>query len=199
MVFMVKRIFPLLTGVLMMVQLHAQNRQPAERRPQTQGFGLHAGLILLENPFVLYPFVNVSYAKTVLGSGRHQLALQPQLGVVFLPGIENRFLFSVSAAYKYVSKARFEAGVYGGLNYQLRRLAYDRYAFENGGLKNKGRNLHQVGPLVGFNLGYKIIKKQNYSISPVLDISFIKLNKNYTPDFFAGYKPVVSFGFNLNK
>jgi hypothetical protein len=179
--------------------LKAQVTGLENRHHQPQSFGLHGGLILLENPFVLYPFVNVSYSKTILGTGRHQLAVQPQLSIVFLPGIENKFLFSVSAAYKYVSKKRFEAGIYAGVNYQLRRLAYDRYSYENGELKNKGRNLHQFGPVVGFNIGYKIIKKENFSLSPVLNISFIKLNKNYTPDFLAGYKPAVSFGFNLNK
>ena len=196
---MFKKVFPLLLLGLMSVKLQAQNTLAGQTHQKLQGFGLHGGLILLENPLVFYPFVNVSYSKTVLGTGRHQLAVQPQLSIVFLPGIENKFLFSVSAGYKYVSKKRFEAGIYAGVNYQLRRLAYDRYSYQNGALKNKGRNLHQLGPVAGFNLGYKIIKKENYSLSPVVNISFIKLNKNYTPDFLAGYKPAVSFGFNLNK
>jgi hypothetical protein len=164
-----------------------------------QSFGIQGGLVLLGNPFVLYPAVNLSYSKTILGKKQHQLAVLPQIGVILLPTIETKFLFSASMQYKYVGRKRFEANVFLGLNYQLRQLAYDRYAFEDNTLVNKGSMLHQVGPTIGLNIGYKIIKKNHFSISPFIGISLTQLNKNYEPNLFAGYKPSATFGITFNK
>ncbi|MDX2248160.1 MAG: hypothetical protein SF052_15355 [Bacteroidia bacterium] len=108
----------------------AQNTVNDKTQFHSQSFGIQIGLSLLENPFLLYPVVNLSYSKTIWGFKSHQLAILPQLGAIFLPDIETKYLISTSLQYKYISKKRFEANVYGGLNYQLRRLAYDRYQFE---------------------------------------------------------------------
>ena len=165
----------------------------------SQSFGLQGGLSLLENPFVLYPIINLSYSRTFLGEERHQLAVLPQVGAILLPGIETKFLISTSLQYKYISRKRFEANVFLGINYQLRKLDYDRYQFENNVLVNKGSILHQVGPTTGINLGYKIIKKENYSVSPFIGISLTKLDKDYQSAVFTGYRPSFIFGININK
>jgi hypothetical protein len=162
-----------------------------------QSFGIQGGFILLENPFVLYPVINLSYSRTVWVQGRHQFLVMPQAGIILLPGIENKFLFSLSAQYKYVSEKRFEASLFAGMNYQLRQLKYDRYEFDGSGLKNKGNYLHQFGPVAGISAGYKLIKRKKFSISPQVHFSFIKLNKNYANGLLQGYKPFLSFGTNL--
>jgi hypothetical protein len=177
----------------------AQNKENDLKIIQKHSFGVQGGLTLLENPFVLYPNVNLSYSKTLGGNRRHRLALLYQLGTIFLPNIETKFLFSTTAQYKYISQKRFEAHIFLGLNNQLRRLAYDRYQFDGNTLKNKGRYLYQLGPIVGVNVGYKILKKENFSLTPFVSISLTKLNKNYQPSIFTGYKPSFSFGIILNK
>lgn len=173
----------------------ADNDPPFHR----QSFGIQGGLILLGNPFVLYPTVNLAYSKTILGQKQHQLAVLPQIGVILLPDIETKFLFSTAIQYKYVGKKRLETSVFLGMNYQLRRLAYDRYAFEDNILKNKGKSRHQLGPTLGLNIGYKVIKKRNFSISPFMGVSLTKLNKNYPSNLLAGYKPSINLGINFNK
>jgi hypothetical protein len=184
---------------ILLYQSKAQDKINDETQFHSQSFGIQGGLSLLENPFVLYPFVNLSYSKTIIGHNRHQLAIFPQLGMTILPSIEKKILLSTSIQYKYISKKRFEANVFLGINYQLRRLGYDRYQFEDNALKNKGKYLHQFGPTTGINIGYKIIKKKSYSITPFLGISIIKLNKSYEPNLFNGYKPNLTFGITLNK
>ena len=178
---------------------YAQNAGNYKNTFHSQSFGIQGGLSLLENPFVLYPIINLSYSRTFMGEERHQLALLPQVGAIILPDIETKFLFSTSIQYKYISRKRFEASAFLGINYQLRKLNYDRYQFENNMLVNKGSVLHQVGPTTGINIGYKIIKKENYSVSPFIGISLTKLNKDYQSEAFTGYKPSVVFGININK
>ena len=169
-----------------------------EKYPK-QYFGIQAGFSLLDFPFLLYPMINLSYSKTVMGNKKHQLAILPQFGAIFLSGIETKFLISNSIQYKYISKKRFEANVFLGINYQLRKLAYERFQFEDNVLKNKGKYLHQLGPTMGINIGYKVIKKNHFSISPFLCYSLTKLNKNYQPNFFNGYEPTLTIGLVLNK
>ncbi len=177
----------------------AQAATPDDPPFHRQSFGVQGGLILLGNPFVLYPTVSLSYSKTILGHRQHQLAVLPQIGVVLLPTIETKYLFSTALQYKYVGRKRFEASVFLGLNYQLRQLQYDRYAFEDNALVNKGSTLHQLGPTLGLNLGFKALKKRNFSISPFLGISLTQLNKNYQPNLFTGYRPSLNFGITFNK
>lgn len=177
---------------------YAQKSEKEIPNNHLQSFGIQGGFSLLENPFVLYPTVNLSYSKTILGHKRHQLAILPQLGAIILPSIETKYLLSTSLQYKYVSKKRFEANTYLGINFQLRRFAYDRYQFEDNKLTNKGKYLHQFGPTMGVNIGYKAIKKKAFSITPFLGISLTKLNKNYTPNLFTGYKPSITFGLTYN-
>lgn len=177
---------------------NAQQDQSTQNKVE-KSYGVQVGLSLLENPFVLYPIVNFSYSRTVFIKGRHRLAIFPQAGAIVLTGIETKYLFSTSAQYKYVSKKRFEANLFLGVNYQLRRLAYHRYVFEEGELKQKGRFLHQMGPTCGINIGYKIIKRKSFSISPFWGISITKLNKNFKPSLFEGYKPSTTIGITFNK
>ncbi len=196
---MKKSIFTIIFTFIIFCESEAQNKVIDKTSFHSQSFGIQGGLTLLENPFVLYPIVTLSYSKTILGTKRHQLAILPQFGAIFLPSIENKFLLSTTLQYKYISKKRFEANIFLGINYQLRRLAYDRYQYEDNVLKNKGKSLHQFGPTSGINIGYKVIKKQKFSITPFLGISITKLNKNYQPNLFVGYKPSLTFGLTFNK
>ncbi len=196
---MTKKLVLIFFIFLTFCQSYAQNRRNYDDTFHSQSFGIQGGLTLLENPFVLYPIINLSYSRTFMGEERHQLALLPQVGAIILPTIETKFLFSTSLQYKYISRKRFEASAFLGINYQLRKLDYDRYQFENNVLVNKGSLLHQVGPTTGINIGYKIIKKENYSVSPFVGISLTKLNKDYQSEAFTGYKPSVVFGININK
>ena len=196
---MTKPIFTFIFIFILFCESKAQDKVNDRTSFHSQSFGIQGGLTLLENPFVLYPTVSLSYSKTILGHKRHQLAFLPQFGAIFLPDIEKKILLSTSLQYKYISKKRFEANIFLGINYQLRRLAYDRYQFEDNTLKNKGKTLHQFGPTLGMNIGYKVIKKTNFSITPFLGISLTKLNKNYQPNLFVGYKPSLTFGLTFNK
>jgi hypothetical protein len=196
---MIKKLILIVFILFAISKSYAQNAGNYKNSFHSQSFGIRGGLTLLENPFVLYPIINLSYSRTFLGEERHQLALLPQIGVILLPGIENKFLISTSLQYKYISKKRFEADVFLGINYQLRKLDYDRYQFEDNMLVNKGSVLHQVGPTTGINLGYKIIKKENFSVSPFLGISLTKLDKDYQSAVFTGYRPSFVFGININK
>jgi hypothetical protein len=196
---MIKYLFPAFLSIISFCECKSQSKENDLTKVQKHSFGVQAGLTLLENPFVLYPNVNLSYSKTITGDKRHRLALLYQLGAIFLPDIETKILLSAAAQYKYVSKKGFEANVFLGLNNQLRVLAYDRYQFEDNMLKNKGSFLYQLGPTAGVNLGYKVLKKENYSITPFLGVSLTKLNKNYQPNLFTGYKPNFSLGITINK
>lgn len=196
---MTKSIITFIFTFILFCESKAQDKVNDRASFHSQSFGIKGGLTLLENPFVLYPVVNLSYSRTILGHNRHQLAFLPQFGAIFLPGIEKKILLSTSLQYKYISKKRFEANIFLGINYQLRKLAYDRYQFEDNVLKNKGKYLHQFGPTLGVNIGYKVIKKQKFSITPFLGISLTKLNKNYQPNLFIGYKPSLTFGLTFNK
>jgi hypothetical protein len=196
---MTKKLMLIFFMFFLFTKIYAQNTGNYKNSFHSQSFGIQGGLTLLENPFVLYPIINLSYSRTFLGEERHQLAVLPQVGAILLPGIETKFLISTSLQYKYISRKRFEASAFLGINYQLRKLDYDRYQFENNMLVNKGSVLHQVGPTTGINIGYKIIKKENYSVSPFIGISLTKLNKDYQSEAFNGYKPSVVFGININK
>jgi hypothetical protein len=195
---MAKTIFTFIFVFILVCESKAQDKVNDKTSFHSQSFGIQGGLTLLENPFVLYPVVNLSYSKTILGHKRHQLAILPQFGAIFLPDIETKVLISTSLQYKYISKKRFEANIFLGVNYQLRRLAYNRYQYEENILKKKGKSLHQFGPTLGVNLGYKVIKKQHFSLSPFLGISLTKLNKSYQPNLFVGYKPGLTFGLTFN-
>jgi hypothetical protein len=196
---MTKFLFPLFLLSSVVCESNAQSKEIEPAPIQKHSFGLHGGLTLLENPLVFYPHLHLSYSKTMMGANRHRLAVLYQLGGIFLPNIENKFLFSVSAQYKYVGKKRLEANVFLGLNNQLRRHAYDRYDYEGTELVNKGRYRYQLGPTAGINLGYKIVKRANYSVTPFVGLSLTKLNKDYQSKLFTGYKPSLAIGFTINK
>jgi hypothetical protein len=196
---MTKAVFGSLLCCLILYNGRAQLKASTQQRFHSQYFGVQVGLTLLENPFVLYPVTNLCYSKTIVGRERHQLAVLNQFGAIFLPDIETKILMSSSFQYKYISKKRFEANVFLGINYQLRRLAYNRYEYVGNALKNKGGYEHQCGPTSGLNVGYKIIKKKRYSITPTFGVSLIKLNRIYHPNLFIGYKPSAVFGLTFNR
>jgi hypothetical protein len=196
---MKKYFFAVLFGFLFLKDSKAQKKEDQANTIHKNSFGLQAGLTLLESPIVLYPAIHLSYAKTIAGKKKHRLAILYQLGGIFLPEIETKLLFAIAAQYKYISQKRFEAHVFFGLNNQLRILAYDRYQYEGNALKNKGKHLFQLGPTLGINLGYKIIKRENLSVVSFAGISLTQLNKNYQPNFISGYKPGIAIGFTINK
>ncbi|MBY0479084.1 MAG: hypothetical protein K2Q24_15660 [Chitinophagaceae bacterium] len=168
-----------------------------KNKPQT--FGIHGSLFLLEHPLGFYPGITFTYSKYVTGSNRHQIAVAPQFGLLVIPDVENKYIFTVALQYKYASKKRFEASASIGANYILTRLAFDRYEYEGTEFKNKGNLLHKIAPSAAFSVVYKIIKKKKFSISPQLGVSVIKFNKSYTNNLFTGYKPSFNIGININK
>jgi hypothetical protein len=163
-----------------------------------QYISLQGGLTLLEAPVIFYPNIGISYSKTLLGKGVHQLAINPQFQFISLPTIENKFLLSANAEYKLQTKWRLEINVFVGLNYQLRRFAYDRYEFKDGKLENVGNLKHQIGPTFGSHLGYKILRRKTFSLSPYLGFSLTKLRNSYTNTFTEGFVPTALLGFKLN-
>lgn len=175
----------------------AESGSEAKSKPQT--FGINGSLYLLEHPLGFYPGISFSYSKYVTGSNRHQIALAPQFGLLIIPDVENKYIFTVALQYKYASKKRFEAFASIGANYVLTKLAFDRYEYEGTEFKNKGNLLHKIAPSAAFGVGYKIIKKKRFSISPQLGLSVIKFNKSYTNSLFSGYKPSFNIGITINK
>ena len=162
-----------------------------------QYISLQGGLTLLEAPVIFYPNIGISYSKTLLGKGVHQLAINPQFQFISLPTIENKFLLSANAEYKLQTKWRLEINVFVGLNYQLRRFEYDRYEFKDGKLKNVGNLKHQIGPTFGSHLGYKILRRKTFSLSPYLGFSLTKLRNSYTNSFTEGFVPSAFLGLKL--
>jgi hypothetical protein len=179
---------------------HSQTIDADSGSPR-QYFSLQGGLTLLEAPVVFYPNVGINYSKTIWGKKTHQLAINPQFQFITIPKIEQKFLLAATAEYKFQPKWRFEASVFAGVNYQLRKFNYDRLAFQNGNLENIGSVKHQVGPVLGFHLGYKIFRKNAYSISPYFGFSLTKLRDSYTNTFTDGFVPTAFLGIkaNLNK
>lgn len=177
---------------------YSQDITSTNQQYPSQYISLQGGLTLLEAPVVFYPNIGISYSKTLLGKGVHQLAINPQFQFISLPTIESKFLLSANAEYKLQTKWRLEINVFVGLNYQLRRFAYDRYEFKDGKLENVGNLRHQVGPTLGTHLGYKILRRKNYSISPYLGFSLTKLRNSYTNSFTEGFVPSAFLGLKLS-
>ena len=179
--------------------LKAQDANDSIVSTRDESYGIQYNPYLLEPPVYFYNGFTISYSKKIVGEKRVQLFVSPQIGRINIPNVEKKIIFSGILQYKYVSKKRFEASVSLGLNYILTRLDYDRYEYENNVFTNKGKLLHQIAPSTGFNVGYKVIKRQKFSLSPFVGVSIIKLNKTYQPNLFAGYKPDIIIGINLNR
>lgn len=189
-----------LTLFVFSVKINAQAiLKENDGKGKPESFGLQGSLYLLEHPLGFYPGITLSYSKYVTGNNIHQLAVSPQFGLLIIPDVENKYIITAAFQYKYIAKKRVEANVFIGGNYILTRLAYDRYKYEDAEFKNKGNLLHKFAPSAGFNIGYKVIKRKSFSISPQLGLTVIKLNKSYTNSFFSGYKPSFNAGINLNK
>ena len=174
-----------------------QDTSITHNRFPTQYITLHRGTTLLDN---VYPNIGISYSRTLIGKGVNQLAINPQFQLIRLPDVENKFLMSINLEYKLQTKWRLETNIYIGINYQLRRLAYDRYEYKDGSLKNIGNLRHQVGPTLGLQLGYKAFSRKAFSLSPFLGFSLTKLRNSYTHTFTDGFVPTAFLGlkFNIN-
>jgi hypothetical protein len=194
-----QRTIPLLILVITFCQqIYCQESGDLRNKFPEQYFALQGGLTLLEAPVIFYPNIGISYSKTLLGKGIHQLAINPQVQLISIPTIESKFLLSANAEYKLQTKWRLEVNVFVGLNYQLRRFAYDRYEFKDGELENVGNLKHQIGPTLGSHLGYKILRRKNFSLSPYIGVSLTKLRNSYTNSFTEGFVPTAFFGLKLN-
>jgi hypothetical protein len=101
---MTKIIFTFIFLCILICQSKAQNKINDKTQFHSQSFGIQGGLSLLENPFVLYPIVNLSYSKTIIGHNRHQLAIFPQLGLIILPAIE-KYPLHQPLIYNFISSA----------------------------------------------------------------------------------------------
>jgi hypothetical protein len=193
-----KHLILMVSCLLNLTPIFSQSPDDNFRYHPRQYFGIHAGLTLLEAPVVFYPNIGVSYSKTFYGKGIHQLAFHPQFQFITLPSIEQKFLFSGNLEYKFQPKWRFEAGLFAGINYQLRKSEYDRYEYQENQLENIGKIRHQAGPILGVQLGYKLFKRTNFSLSPNLGFSLTKLRNSYTHKLSEGYVPTLSLGIKLH-
>jgi hypothetical protein len=195
---MQRKIYLFLLVNIFFQHIYCQGNGDVQHKFSQQYFSLQGGLTLLEVPAVFYPNIGISYSKTILGKSVHQLAVNPQLQFISLPSIENKFLLSANAEYKLQTKWRFEFNVFVGVNYQMRRFAYDVYEFKDSSLQNVGNIKHQIGPAVGIHLGYKILRRKKYSIGPFIGVSLTKLRNSYNNSFKEGFVPTAFFGAKLN-
>ncbi len=154
---------------------------------------------LLGHPLVFNGGWNVAFCKTFYGNEKHQLVFFPQIGYISEKNIQTRFIVNASVMYRFNSPKRFEAAVFLGANYILSRLAYDNYEYENNILVNKGKYSSWVAPSAGFRVGYKFVKKENYSLSPFIGFSTLRLNKSYVNSLIEGFKLAFSIGITYNR
>lgn len=141
---------------------------------------------------------NAFYSWRLLGKNRHQVYISPQIGFVFDPDIQTRLLQTVSIDYNLNLSKRLELGAFFGVSHVLTKLAFDRYEYNtNGDFENKGKFRGQLSPSYGGKIGWKLIKKANYSISPYAALSFIKLDRSYNGNI-QGFKRSASIGLTLN-
>jgi hypothetical protein len=193
-----KHVFMMVFSLINLTQVLSQTNGENSKYPPQQYYSIQAGLTLLEAPIVFYPNIGLSYSKTFYGNRDHQLAFNPQFQFITLPSIEHKYLLSGNLEYKFQPKWRFEVNVFAGINYQLRKNLYDRYEYKNNQLENVGKIRHQIGPTLGLQLGYKIFRRTNFSISPNLGFSLTKLRKSYINKWNEGFVPTLSFGIKLN-
>lgn len=141
---------------------------------------------------------NAFYSWQLLGNNRHQVYISPQIGFVFDQDIQTRLLQTVSIDYNLNLSKRLELGAFFGISHVLTKLAFDRYEYnKNGDFENKGKFRGQLSPSYGGKIGWKLIKKANYSISPYAALSFIKLDRSYNGNI-QGFKRSSSIGLTLN-
>lgn len=142
--------------------------------------------------------LNAFYSWQILGSNKHQVSVSPQIGFVFDPGIQTRLLQTVSIDYNFNLSKRLELGAFFGVSHVLTKLAFDRYEYnKKGDFENRGKFRGQLSPSYGGKIGWKLIKKANYSISPYAALSFIKLDRSYNGNI-QGFKRSASIGLTLN-
>jgi len=142
--------------------------------------------------------LNAFYSWQMLGNYRHQVYISPQIGFVLDPGIQTRLLQTVSIDYNLNLTKRLELGAFIGVSHVLTKLAFDRYEYnKNGDFENRGKFRGQLSPSYGAKIGWKLIKKANYSISPYAALSFIKLDRSYNGNI-QGFKRSASIGLTLN-
>ncbi|MEO6684781.1 MAG: hypothetical protein ABIN24_02410 [Dyadobacter sp.] len=79
----------------------------------------------------------------------------------------------------------------------LTKLAFDRYEHnKNGDFENKEKFRGQLSPPYGGKIGWNLIERVNYSISPNAALSFIKLDRSYGN--IKGFKRSASIGLTLH-
>lgn len=141
---------------------------------------------------------NAFYSWQILGNRKHQISVSPQIGYISDPGIQTRLLQTVSIDYTLNLSKRLELGAFVGLSHVLTKLAFDRYEYnENGDFENQGKFRGQLSPSYGGRIGWKVIKRDNFSVSPYVGLSFIKLDRTYNGNI-QGFKRASSVGLIFN-
>lgn len=134
----------------------------------------------------------------MLGNNKHQLYISPQIGYIADPGIQTRVLHTVSVDYNFNLSKRFEFGAFVGLSHVITRLAFDRYDYsDNGDFVNEGKFRGQLSPSYGGRVGWKLIKRDHFSISPYVSLSSIKLDRSYDGSIL-GFKRSSAVGLTFN-
>jgi hypothetical protein len=160
--------------------------------------GVQSNTYLIDHPLFFNRGTSITYTHDFFVKKRHHLAVMPQFGVLNIPNIEQKFIFSAALQYKFVGKRRFEAAAFVGVNYVLSKLDYDVFEYEGTALVNKGNTLNHFGPSAGVTLGFKVWKRPTYSITPFLGISVIQFGQTYPPNLFKNYRQSLNIGVNVN-
>lgn len=141
---------------------------------------------------------NAFYCWQILGNNKHQISISPQIGLLLDPNIQTRLLQTVSIDYNLNISKRLELGAFIGISHVLTKLAFDRYEYnDKGELENMGKFRGQLSPSFGGRIGWKVIRRSNYSISPYAALSFIKLDRSYDGSIL-GFKRSASIGLTYN-
>lgn len=141
---------------------------------------------------------NAFYSWQILGNNKHQISVSPQIGFVFDPGIQTRLLQTFAVDYNVNFTRRLEMGAFFALSHVLTKLDFDRYEYnKNGDFKNEGKFRRQFSPSYGGRIGWKLIKNANFSISPYVGLSFIKLDRSYNGTI-KGFKGTGAVGLSFN-
>ena len=191
---MLKILFLITIVILFAINSFAQKNMIRDSIELHKSIGLNYGSSLVFYPNLINKFIGVNYSQSFIGNNRNQIGIKTQVSTINLENVETKLLFSNSLQYNYFSKKRFVGSVCLGLNYQLRKLDYEKYRITKNGLEKSSKYLHQFGPIWGTNFSYKIIRRKAYSLGVFLDYSRVKLNKSYSPNLFDGYKSLISIG-----
>jgi hypothetical protein len=187
--------------LLLQFNITSKAQKTEDDRITKQKFGLEYKSYAIGNGTEAGPFrkgLNVFYSWKIAGNTRHQIYISPQIGYLADPGIQTRLLQTVSLDYNLNVTKRLELVAFFGFGHILTKLNFDRYEYnQNGDFENKGKFHGQLSPSYGGRIGWKLFKRANYSITPYVGLSSIKIDRSYNGTI-KGFKGATSVGLTFN-